>query len=139
MLYFLNKCSPHSVLPFLNFDYASGACERADNVPDMFGAGRFAVTIGQKRFDCFRLLNIEKETTERDVLVEAYVTEAGRTVLFRRHNGNRWAKSDRPPHNHGTELTWAEDLPLNDRIVIDGMTFVHYYDSLTDVACGISK
>ena len=38
--------------------------------------GKFAVTIGQKRFDCFRLLNIEKETTERDVLVEAYVTEA---------------------------------------------------------------
>ena len=120
-------------------ELGSGAFERADDVPDLFGAGKFAVTIGQKRFDCFRLLNIEKETTERDVLVEAYVTEAGRTVLFRRYNGNSWAKSDRPPHNWGTELTWAEDLPFNDRIVIDGMTFVHYYDSLTDVACGISE
>lgn len=26
---------------------------------------------------------------------------------------------------------------LANRIVIDGVTYVHYYDNLTDVACGI--
>ena len=35
-------------------------------------------------------------------------------------------------------MTWEEDLPHTDRFVIDGMTCVHYYDKLTDTACGIA-
>ena len=38
-------------------------------------------------------------------MIEAYITQAGRTVLFRRYNGNRWAKKDAPPHNWGEEMT----------------------------------
>ena len=32
-------------------------------------------------------------------------------------------------------MTWEEDLPHNHRMVIGGVTYVHYYDSLTDAAC----
>ena len=35
-------------------------------------------------------------------------------------------------------MTWEEDLPHTDRLVIDGVMYVHYYDSLTDEACGIT-
>lgn len=82
-------------------------------------------------------IEASQEATERDVMIEAYITQAGRTVLFRRYNGNRWAKKDTPPHNWGEKMTWEEDLPHSDRIVIDGVTYVHYYDNLTNVACGI--
>ena len=94
--------------------------------------------IGEQHFTCLRVFEVEKEATERDVMIEAYITRAGRTVLDRRYNGNRWAKRDAPPHNWGEAMTWEEDLPHNDRIVIDGVTYVHYYDKLTDVACGIA-
>ena len=116
---------------------ADGSFTRQADTPKIIGAGIFDVHIGQQRFTCMRVFEIEKEATERDVMVEAYITQAGRTVLFRRYNGNRWAKKDAPPHNWGEEMTWEEDLPHTDRIVIDGVTYVHYYDNLTDVACGI--
>ena len=115
-----------------------GSFARQADAPEVIGAGVFDVHIGQQRFTCMRVFEIEKEASERDVIVEAYITQAGRTVLFRRYNGNRWAKRDAPPHNWGEEMTWEEDLPHTDRIVIDGVTYVHYYDNLTDAACGIA-
>ena len=114
-----------------------GSLARQADAPEVMGAGMFDVHIGQQRFTCMRVFEIEKEATVRDVMVEAYITQAGRAVLFRRYNGNRWAKRDAPPHNWGEEMTWEEDLPHTDRIVIDGVTYVHYYDNLTDLACGI--
>ncbi len=120
----------------LRFQPDGSFTSQAD-APKIVGAGVFDVYIGQQRFTCLRVFEIEQEATERDVMVEAYITQAGRTVLFRRYNGNRWAKRDAPPHNWGEAMTWEEDLPHNDRIVIDGATYVHYYDNLTDVACGI--
>ena len=114
-----------------------GSFVRQADAPEIIGSGVFDVHIGQQRFTCMRVFNLEKEATERDVMVEAYITRAGRTVLFRRYNGNRWAKRDAPPHNWGEEMTWEEDLPHTDRIIIDGVTYIHYYDNLTDVACGI--
>ena len=47
-------------------------------------------------------------------------------------------KKDAPPHNWGEAMTWEEDLPHNDRMIIDGVTCVHYYEELTDAACGIA-
>ena len=114
-----------------------GSFARQADAPEVIGAGVFDVHIGRQHFTCLRVFEIEQEASERDVMVEAYITQAGRTVLFRRYNGNRWAKKDAPPHNWGEEMTWEEDLPHTDRIVIDGVTYVHYYDNLTDAACGI--
>ena len=112
-----------------------GSLARQADAPEVMGAGVFDVQIGQQRFTCMRVFEIEKEATVRDVMVEAYITQAGRTVLFRRYNSNRWAKKDAPPHNWGKEITWEKDLPHTDRIVVDGVTYIHYYDNLTDVAC----
>ena len=114
-----------------------GSFARQADAAQITGAGVFDVQIGEQHFTCLRVFEVEKEATERDVMIEAYITRAGRTVLDRRYNGNRWAKRDAPPHNWGEAMTWEEDLPHNDRIVIDGVTYVHYYDKLTDVACGI--
>ena len=115
-----------------------GSFARQADAAQITGAGVFDVQIGEQHFTCLRVFEVEKEATERDVMIEAYITRAGRTVLDRRYNGNRWAKRDAPPHNWGEAMTWEEDLPHNDRIVIDGVTYVHYYDKLTDVACGIA-
>ena len=114
-----------------------GSFARQADAAQITGAGVFDVQIGRQHFTCLRVFEIEKEATERDVMIEAYITRAGRTVLDRRYNGNRWGKKDAPPHNWGEAMTWEEDLPHNDRIVIDGVTYVHYYDKLTDMACGI--
>ena len=114
-----------------------GSFARQADAAQITGAGVFDVQIGRQHFTCLRVFEIEKEATERDVMIEAYITRAGRTVLDRRYNGNRWGKKDAPPHNWGEAMTWEEDLPHNDRIVIDGVTYVHYYDKLTDMACSI--
>ena len=114
-----------------------GSFARQADAAQITGAGVFDVQIGGQHFTCLRVFEVEKEATERDVMIEAYITRAGRTVLDRRYNGNRWGKKDAPPHNWGEAMTWEEDLPYNDRIVIDGVTYVHYYDKLTDMACSI--
>ncbi len=114
---------------------ADGSFARQADDAQITGAGVFEVHVGRQHFTCLRVFEIEKVATERDVMIESYITRAGRTVLSRRYNGNRWAKRDAPPHNFGEEMTWEEDLPHTDRIVIDGVTYVHYYDNLTDAAC----
>ncbi|NKB66042.1 MAG: sigma-70 family RNA polymerase sigma factor [Candidatus Latescibacteria bacterium] len=117
---------------------ADGSFSRRTDVPAIMGAGVFEVHVGAQHFTCLRVFDVEKEATERDVMVEAYITREGRSILFRRYNGDRWAKGDAPPHNFGSELTWSEDLPHANRLIIDGVTYVHHYDNLTDVACGLA-
>ena len=120
-------------------DQADGSFTRQADSPNIMGAGVFEVHIGERHFTCMRVFQVEAEATEREVMIEAYIIREGRSVLFRRYNGNRWAKRDEPPQNWGTELTWAEDLPHTNHIVIDGVQYVHYYDNLTDVACGVAE
>lgn len=116
---------------------ADGAWARGPDAPAFTGAGVFDVHVGGRQFTCLRVFDLEKNATERDCLVVAYITREGRTVLFRRYNGSRWGKSDAPPHNWGEAMTWEEELPANDRIVIDGLTYVHFYDILSAAACGL--
>ena len=113
---------------------ADGSLEVEPGIPQITGAGVFDVHIGERCFTCMRVFDLEKEASDRDVMVEAYITRAGRTVLFRRYSGNRWGKRDAPPHSWGEEMTWEEDLPHNHRMVIGGVTYVHHYDSLADTA-----
>ena len=116
---------------------SDGVWVRQPDAPAFTGAGVFDVHVGGRQFSCLRVFDMKKNATERDVLIEAYITRAGRTVLFRRYSGSRWGKSEVPPHNWGNAMTWEEDLPANDRIVIDGVTYVHHYDNLTAPACGL--
>ena len=104
------------------------------------GAGVFDVQIGRRHFTCLRVFEIikYKQAAERGQVIEAYITRAGRTVVYRRYNGNRFGKHDAPPHNWGKAMTWEEDLPHAARLVVDGVTYVHYYDELSAAACGIA-
>ncbi|MYA77639.1 MAG: RNA polymerase sigma factor [Gemmatimonadetes bacterium] len=114
-----------------------GTLAKNTDAPQVFSHGLYTVRIGDRAFECMRVFDIDEDASERAVLVMAYVTRAGRTVLFRRYNGNLWGKREKPPHSWGVEMTWEEDLPHTDRLVIDGVKYVHHYDSLTDVACGL--
>ena len=104
----------------------------------MVASGVFEVHVDERSFTCLRVFDTDLAATETDTLIEAYITREGRSLLHRRYNGNRWGKRDAPPQNWGTELTWMEDLPHARRLVIDGVTYVHWYDCMTDVACGIA-
>jgi len=107
-----------------------GSFKQRGRVPEARGAGMFSVKIGDRRFMCLRVLDGEDEPSEEGELMEAYLTREGRTVLCRRYNGRRWKRGEDKP-------TWDEEFPGNARIVIDGVTFVHWYDCLTHLGCGI--
>jgi hypothetical protein len=106
---------------------------------DVFGAGMFRVGIGRRRFTCLRVIELiakarTRRSLEREILSECYYTRRGRLVLFRRCNGRLWAAKGKgscagPP--------WDERFPDNARLVINGAVFVHWYDCLTDIGCGI--
>jgi hypothetical protein len=104
-------------------------------VHDIFGAGIFRVKIGARAFTCLRILDIESKPSEKGILYISYITRKGRTVLGRRYNGRQWAL------HRGSEyagLPWDERFPKNDRLVIDGVTFVHWYDVLSHLAFAIT-
>lgn len=86
--------------------------------------GRYCVTIGGKSYDTICVMNIE---CYNDALAsEQYVDQNGRTVLWRRFNRDDWA-IDR----FGGK-PWSEKLPGNERIFINGETYVHWYDCISD-------
>ena len=118
-------------------EQSDGTFVKKPDAPQLFSNGLYTVRIGDRTFECMRVFDIDPDTSDRAVLVMAYVTRAGRTLLFRRYNGNLWGKREKPPHLQGVEMTWEEDLPHTDRLVIDGVMYVHHYDVLTDEACGI--
>jgi len=103
--------------------------------PEGIGAGMFRVQIAQRSFTCLRVLDGGLAPSETETLVEAYVNKKGRTVLFRRYNGRLWAIGGGSGYDG---LPWDQRFPDHQRIVIDRVTFVHWYDCLTDIACGIS-
>lgn len=101
--------------------------------PRAIGAGMYRVKIGRRAFTCLRILDFDAAAggvKEKGTLMEAYVTRAGRTVLERRYNGRLWGRG-KPP--------WDERFPDHNRIVTDGVTFVHWYDCLSGLACGITN
>jgi len=65
------------------------------------------------------------ETFNDAVASEAYIDKNGRTVLWRRFNRNDWAMK-----RYGK--AWTEMLPDNERILINGETYVHWYDCVSD-------
>ena len=102
--------------------------------PEAVGAGMFRVTIGGRAFTCLRTIDCEYDShpgTEHGVLFEAYITRKGRTVLGRRYNGRFWAVKS----NAWGGPPWDERYPDNERLVIDGVTYVHWYDCLPSHAC----
>ena len=86
--------------------------------------GRYRVTINGKAYDTVCVMDIQ--CFNDGVASEQYVDRNGRTVLWRRFNKDDWA-IDR----FGGKL-WSEKLPENERITVNGETYVHWYDCLSD-------
>lgn len=85
--------------------------------------GRYQVTINGKSYDTICVMDIE--TYNGGVASEQFLDENGRTILWRRYNKDDWA-IDR----FGQK--WSERFPDNDRLTVNGETYVHWYDCITD-------
>lgn len=84
--------------------------------------GRYTVTIGGKSYDTVCVID---HGCYGGITSETYLDANGRTILWRRFNRNDWALD----HFH---KLWTEQLPDNERITVNGVTHVHWYDCITD-------
>ena len=83
--------------------------------------GRYEVNIGGTAYDTVCLMDIG--TYVDGIVSEQYISRDGRTVLWRRFNPDRWKIE-----KYG--VPWSELLPENERIYVNGETYVHWYDCL---------
>lgn len=86
--------------------------------------GRFTVAFAEKEYDTVRLVDIQNGNGGV-MLCEYYLDNTGRTILWRRFNSDDWAFNR-------YNKTWSEMLPDNERLLVNGKTFVHWYDCITD-------
>ena len=101
-----------------------GSCVTAVDKPFLLDVvGRYSVEICGKRYDTICVMDIE--TYNGGVASEQFLDKEGRTVLWRRFNRDDWAieRYHKP---------WRELLPENERLTINGETYVHWYDCITD-------
>jgi hypothetical protein len=89
--------------------------------------GRCTVTLNGRAYDTICLMNVE--CFEDSIVSEQYVDRNGRTVLWRRFNHDRWAFG-----RYGK--TWTEMLPQNERLLVNGEIYVHWYDCVSDYVFG---
>ena len=85
--------------------------------------GRYMVTINGRAHDTVCVMDIE--LYNEAVVSEQYIDRSGRTVLWRRFNRDNWAEAQ-----YGGK--WSERLPENERITVNGETYVHWYDCISD-------
>lgn len=85
--------------------------------------GRYEVEINGKCFDTVCV--IDCYTYVEGAMTEQYIDKNGKTVLWRRFNRGDWA-FDR------YKKKWTEILPDNETLTVNGITYVHWYDCLTD-------
>ena len=97
--------------------------ELKDDICDI--CGRYKINIGDKTYDTVRILDVQITEDLGTMLCECYVDKTGRTVLRRRFNKNDWAFNR-------YQKKWTEILPGNERLRINGETYVHWYDCITD-------
>ncbi|MDD6160062.1 MAG: sigma-70 family RNA polymerase sigma factor [Oscillospiraceae bacterium] len=96
-------------------------CDPALGLLDV--VGRYEVCIGGKRYDTVCI--VDAECYNEGTLSEQYIDESGRTVLWRRFNRDDWAMERYGKH-------WSEQLPDNETLTVNGVTYVHWYDCVTD-------
>ena len=85
--------------------------------------GRYTVTIGGKNYDTVCVMVIE--AYHSGVVSEQFLDKNGKTILWRRFNRDDWAIDY-------TKKKWSEQLPDNEQLTINGATYIHWYDCITD-------
>ena len=102
----------------------SGSVVTTSKQPFMLDVvGRYTVQINGKRYDTICI--IDAGAYQEGVVSEQYLDKTGRTILWRRFNRNDWMQKS-------YKRLWTELLPENERITVDGETYVHWYDCITD-------
>ena len=87
--------------------------------------GRFRVTFSGIVYDTVRLIDYQTYGDKGGMLCEHYIDKNGRTILWRRFNKNDWA-------NKRYKKLWTEMLPENEKLIVNGEIYVHWYDCITD-------
>ncbi len=101
-----------------------GTCITSEDKPFLLDiVGRYEVTICGKTYDTVCVVDIE--TYNDGVMSEQFLDRSGRTILWRRFNADDWRKE-----RYGKP--WHELLPENERLTVNGKTYVHWYDIITD-------
>lgn len=85
--------------------------------------GCFKIEIGEKTFDTVCVMELGHFNNA--IAIEQYIDENGRTILWRRFNRDDWAIKR-------YKRKWSEQLPNNEQLIINGETYVHWYDCITD-------
>ena len=85
--------------------------------------GRYTVTINGKSYDTVCVMDIE--TYNCGVVSEQFLDKNGKTILWRRFNRDDWAFKT-------YNKKWSEMMPGNDRLIVNGTTYVQWYDCITD-------
>ena len=85
--------------------------------------GNYLVEIDGKQFDTICIIDFE--TYNEGVATEQFVDRRGRTVLWRRFNQDTW-------NVKAGQEKWSEKLPGNERWLVNGVTYVHWYDCVSD-------
>ena len=114
---------------------------RPGRAGDSIAAGMFRVRVGQRSCTCLRVLDLDtlalgKDDLEKLGMCESFYSKAGRLVLSRRYNGRIWAVHYKDAPGKAGQ-TWDQRIPDNQRLIVNGATFVHWYDCLTVVGLGI--
>lgn len=85
--------------------------------------GRYTIEINGKSYDTVCVIDVG--TYNDGILSEQFIDKNGRTILWRRFNRNDWA------YDRYGKL-WTEALPDNVRLSVNGETYVHWYDCVSD-------
>lgn len=84
-------------------------------------AGRCELRMNGKTIDTVCVMTLDEY--DEGMASEQYLDKSGRTVLWRRFNRDDWRQTQ-----YGK--TWSQMLPENERLTINGQTYVHWYDCL---------
>lgn len=85
--------------------------------------GRYTVEIGGRKYDTVCVISIDADNG--GAMSEQFLDANGRTVLWRRFNPDDWRIE-----RYG--MTWSERLPESERLTVNGKTYVHWYDCITE-------
>ncbi len=85
--------------------------------------GRYMVTINGKSYDTVCVMDIS--TYNEGAASEQYIDKNGRTILWRRFNRDDWAIER-------YKTKWSEQFPQSEQLTVNGETYVHWYDCITD-------
>lgn len=93
----------------------------ADEKAYMDVVGRCSLMLDGKTYDTVCVMDFGMYVD--GIISEQFLDRNGRTVLWRRFNRDDWAMD-----RYGKK--WSEILPENERLTVNGQTYVHWYDCL---------